>query len=80
MAYLRYSRTCDWYVFEQPDGSLAVWHQDHRRSGPSFMEAEVRAMLASNDFTRVPGFQASHRGQLVQAFQEWLADLGTAAR
>jgi hypothetical protein len=75
MAYLRYSPSCEWYVFEQADGTLAVWHQEHRRSSASFTAAEVRDMLAAKSFARVPGFESRHQEQLEQSFLAWLAEL-----
>ncbi len=75
MAYRRYSPSCEWYVFEQPNGTLAVWHKDHRRSNPCFSIAAVREMVASRDLSRVPGFRPEHEALLVRAFTAWLAAL-----
>jgi hypothetical protein len=33
---------------------LAIWLMDHRVAGPTFTYAEVREMLESSDFGRIP--------------------------
>ena len=76
--YLRYSRSSDWYVFEQPNGQLAVWHKDHRAAAAQYSAGEVRQMLDAGDFARIPGFQADHTVLLVRALQAWLKDLDAA--
>lgn len=75
MAYLRYSRKCEWYVFETGDRILAVWHLDHRKDGPSFSESDVREMVSAKDFSRIPGYRQEHEVQLRGAFEEWLHDI-----
>jgi len=77
MAYLRFSPTCDWYVFwEQHKGEsedrLAVWHKDHRSEAPSYSEVEIRKMLESGDYSAIPGYQPQYKKLLRQVFETWI--------
>jgi hypothetical protein len=82
VAYLRYDRKCEWYIFwnsprakAKEQERVAVWHVDHRAGGPDFSYAEVREMLRADDFSRVPGF-SQRDGELVrQALSEFVADV-----
>ena len=75
MAYLRYTRECEWYVFELPSGKLAVWHQDFRSQSPEYSESEVRKLVASGNLDKIPGCRDHNRAQLFGALSEWLAEL-----
>jgi len=87
MAYLRYGPDSDWYVFWYSDNSqagsrlpknetrLAVWHSDDRETGPLFRYPQVREMLDADDFSRVPGFEPSHRALLRGALAEFARDV-----
>jgi len=74
MAYLRYSRTCEWYIFERDDSRLAVWHKDFRSSDASFDRVEVESMLSADSFLVVPGYRLDQKDILREAFQAWLQD------
>jgi hypothetical protein len=54
---------------------LAVWHKDHRTASPDYSVAEIRDMLARRNYSRVPGYNDSHKAQLTNAFEEWLSEL-----
>jgi hypothetical protein len=77
MAYSRWGRDCDWYVFwettkagtnpaaagkpkPRTEERLAIWRARNRET-PSFSYAQVREMLASGDFTHIPGFDEGSR-------------------
>jgi hypothetical protein len=74
MAYLRYSPQCEWYVFGQTSGQLAVWHQGNRAGGPEFSRQSVQDMLTSGDLSGIPGYRPEHSEILVKAMREWLED------
>ncbi len=74
MAYLRYSSSCEWYVFEQPDKNLAVWHANAREKNISFAVDEILMMLSQKNFTPIPGYRLEHNDQLTSAFQEWIKE------
>jgi hypothetical protein len=74
MAYLRYSSSCEWYVFEQPDENLAVWHANAGEKNVSFTKDEILKMLSQNDFTAIPGYRLEHSDQLSSAFREWIKE------
>lgn len=75
MAYLRYSSSCGWYVFEQLDKSLAVWHVSAGEQNASFTLDEILAMLSEKDFASIPGYRLDHSDQLANAFREWINEL-----
>jgi hypothetical protein len=74
MAYARYSRTCEWYIFERGDSLLAVWHKDFRDLDASFERTEVAAILANDSFALVPGYRPDQKEVLRGAFEAWLQD------
>jgi len=79
MAYLRYSKNSDWYVFAENQKSgaearLAIWHSAHRVSAPSFSLADVRAMILADDLSRIPGYERRYHDQLVAAMKEFIED------
>jgi hypothetical protein len=82
MAYRRYDKTSDWYIFwetssakSKEDERIAVWHKDHRAAAPNFSYREVLAMLEENNFGGVPGFSTRDSDVLRRAFQEFVADV-----
>ena len=86
MAYSRYSRTCDWYVFwesssdepvKKDDERLAIWHVDHRRECPSFSYSEVVLMLSTSDFSQVPGYTDTDHELLASCLKEFVNDVDT---
>jgi hypothetical protein len=84
MAYLRYSRDSDWYVFHQSSDTqnrneevLAVWHVDHRIESPQFTYAQVKQMLRRNDFSEIPGYSAKYEDQIKTALEEFVRDIDT---
>jgi hypothetical protein len=74
MAYLRYSKTCEWYIFERSDCRLTVWHKDFRASDASFDRAEIASMLSSKTLCAVPGYRPDQEEVLRGAFLQWLQD------
>jgi hypothetical protein len=74
MAYLRYSGTCEWYVFENGDELLAVWHRDFRALDTRFGRNELAKMLKARAFDQIPGYRPEHAAELAAAFSEWLSD------
>lgn len=74
MAYLRYSGTCEWYIFERSDSRLAVWHKGFREIDASFDRSEVAAFLETNSFEAVPGYRLDQTQILRGAFEAWLQD------
>jgi hypothetical protein len=59
---------------------LAIWRAKNKET-PTFTYAEVREMLASGDFSRIPGFAESSRSLLVECMTEFIHDVdhGNAA-
>ncbi|TKS61670.1 MAG: hypothetical protein EWM72_00418 [Nitrospira sp.] len=77
MAYLRFSKDCDWYVFDEAqegasESRLAVWHKDHRAQGASYTAGMIRKMLESGDYSSIPGYQPHYKRRLHDAFEAWL--------
>jgi len=84
MAYLRYSRDCDWHVFEEAKqggaGSrLAVWHKDHEAQAGSYTVSMIQKMLELEDYSSIPGYQPQHRRMLRKAFVAWLREQSSSA-
>jgi hypothetical protein len=75
MAYLRYSGTCEWYIFERNDSRLAVWHKDFREIDANFDRSEVASFLKNNSFNAVPGYWPDQAEILRGAFEAWLQEL-----
>lgn len=92
MAYARYGRNCNWYIFwhgtkedserERREGPtpktgevLAIWHCDHRASGPLFTYADVKEMLAHSDFSRIPGYLEADRSTIADCLSEFMHDV-----
>jgi hypothetical protein len=73
-AYLRYSKTCLWCIFERSDFRLTVWHKDFRASDANFERIEIEKVLSSNSFAAVPGYRPDQEVVLRGAFIEWLHD------
>jgi hypothetical protein len=79
MAYLRYSRDCEWYVFDESRAGesecrLAVWHKDHEVQGASFTVSMIQKMLELEDYSSIPGYQPHHKRILRDAFEAWLSE------
>ena len=81
MAYARYSRKCDWYVFatakEPGVEQLAIWHADHRAADPTFSLSAVKAMLDADDFSRIPGYSTPWHNELRIWLTEYVDDVLT---
>ena len=90
LAYARYERGCNWYIFWEASGDdqpanqaagskekerLAVWHGDHRKTTPAFTYAQVSQMLAADDFTAIPGFQPRDKDLLRMCLSEFVKDV-----
>ena len=79
MAYLRYSRDCDWHVFEEAkqgeaESRLAVWHKDHEAQGMSYTVCTIQKMLELEDYSSIHGYQPHHKRMLRRAFEAWLSE------
>ncbi len=79
MAYLRYSRDCDWHVFEdtkqgEAERRLAVHHKDHQAEGASYTVSMIQRMLESEDYSGIPGYHPRYRRLLRDAFEAWLSE------
>jgi hypothetical protein len=74
VAYLRYGSDSDWHVF---------WHSEKAEAeeeAPSFTYAQVRSMLDADDFSRVPGFEPSHRDLIRGALSEFVSEVDAEYR
>jgi hypothetical protein len=77
MAYLRFSKNCDWHVFDEAqkgesESRLAVWHKDHEAQRASYTVSMIQKMLESGDYSSIPGYQPHHKRILHDAFEAWL--------
>ena len=85
MAYSRYSNNCEWYIFWQhragvsrgDDELPAVWHLQHRETGPSYTLVEINGMVATRDFSRIPGYIASAAEFLERMVRRFVADVNS---
>ena len=83
MAYLRYSKDCEWHVFEEDkpgesENRLAVWHKDHEAEGASYTMSMIQKMLELEDYSSIPGYQPHHKRMLRDAFEAWLSEQSSA--
>ena len=83
MAYLRYSKDCEWHVFEEgktgePEPRLAVWHKDHEAQGASYTVSMIQKMLELEDYSSIHGYQPHHKLTLRKAFVAWLSEQSSA--
>jgi hypothetical protein len=79
MAYLRYSKDCEWHVFEEvktgeSEYRLAVWHKDHEARGASYTVSMIQKMLELEDYSSIPGYRPNHKRMLRDAFEVWLSE------
>jgi hypothetical protein len=79
MAYLRYSRDCNWHVFEEAKqgeakSRLAVWHKGHEAQGASYTVSMIQKMLELEDYSSIPGYQPQDKRILRKAFAAWLSE------
>jgi hypothetical protein len=79
MAYLRYSKDCEWHVFEESktgeaENRLAVWHKDHEAEGVSYTVSMIQKMLELEDYSSIPGYRPNHKRMLRDAFEAWLSE------
>lgn len=81
MAYLRWGRDSDWYIFwgDSPakikaDERLAIWNADVRDVYAATY-SEVVAMLESGDFTRISGYADRHREVVTGALAAFVEDV-----
>jgi hypothetical protein len=85
MAYLRFGRESNWYVFwtstpgaessRKEAQTLAIWHADHRALGFVRSYDEVRTMLETGDFSSIPGFTPADTEVIRSALREFIADV-----
>ncbi|HEY6640073.1 MAG TPA: hypothetical protein VIY67_05025 [Nitrospiraceae bacterium] len=83
MAYLRYSKDCEWHVFEEgkkdeAENRLAVWHKDHEAEGASYTVSMIQKMLELEDYSSIPGYQPRDKRILRKAFEAWLIEQSSA--
>ena len=83
MAYLRYSKNCEWHVFEagktgESENRLAVAHKDHEAEGASYTVTMIQKMLELEDYSSIPGYQPHHKRMLRKAFEAWLSEQSSA--
>ncbi len=92
MAYARYSRNCEWYIFwcttkertrrgssrSKAEETLAIWHSEHRARGPLFSYAEVVQMLERSDFSRIPGYTDTDKVAIAQWLSGFVSDVDQA--
>lgn len=79
MAYLRYSKDCEWHVFEagktgEVENRLAVWHKDHESEAASYTVSMIQKMLELEDYSSIPGYHPRYKRILRQAFDAWLTE------
>ena len=91
MAYSRWGLDSDWYVFwettkadmeaaeagrpkPKSEELLAIWRARNKEM-PRFTYAEVREMLTSGDFSRIPGFDADSRKILAECMTAFVHDV-----
>jgi hypothetical protein len=67
MAYLRYSKDCEWHVFEE-----------RKTGGVSYTAAMIQKMLELEDYSGIPGYQPRDKRMLRQAFDAWLSEQSSA--
>jgi hypothetical protein len=91
MAYSRWGKDSDWYVFwlstkADVDAAAAgrpkpkteerlAVWRARNKETPSFTYAEVREMLASRDLSRIPGFDESSRKILHECMAAFIDDV-----
>jgi hypothetical protein len=83
MAYLRFSKDCDWHVFDEgstgkSESRLAVRHKDHEAQGASYTVTMIQKMLELEDYSSIPGYQPHHKRMLRKAFEDWLIEQASA--
>jgi len=79
MAYLLYSKDCEWHVFDEgrageSESRLAVWHQDHEAEGASYTVSMIQKMLELDDYSSIPGYRPNHKRMLRDVFEVWLSE------
>ena len=79
MAYLRYSKDCEWHVFEEvktgkSENRLAMWHKDHEAQGVSYTVSMIQKMLEVEDYSNIPGYRSNHKRMLRDAFEVRLSE------
>ena len=91
MAYARYGRQCDWYIFwssgvsageaaSRAAQSLAVWHKDHRSQQPHFTYAQICDMLKSSDLSAIPGYSTADQQLLTECLSAFVTDVDAEFR
>jgi hypothetical protein len=83
MAYLRFSKDCDWHVFDdsrtgEAGSRLAVRHKDHEAQAASYTVTMIQKMLELEDYSSIPGYQPHHKRMLRKAFEAWLIEQASA--
>lgn len=79
MAYLRFSKDCEWHVFEEgktgeSENRLAVLHKDHETEHASYTVSMIQKMLELEDYSSIPGYQPHHKRKLREAFETWISE------
>jgi hypothetical protein len=79
MPHLRYSRDCDWHVFEEvktgeTESRLAVWQKDLEAQGASSVVIMTQKMLELEDYFSITRYLPHHERMLHDAFEAWLSE------
>jgi hypothetical protein len=79
MPHLRYSRDCDWHVFEEvktgeTESRLAVWDKDHEAQDASSVVIMTQKMLELEDCFSITRYLPHHKRMLHDAFEAWLSN------
>jgi hypothetical protein len=79
MPHLRYSRDCDWHVFEEvktgeTESRLAVWDKDLEAQGASYTVIMTQKMLELEDYFSITRYLPHHKRMLHDAFEAWLSE------
>jgi hypothetical protein len=82
VAYVRWDRTSDWYIFweqssaqAKEDERLAIWHCDVHDAMFSMTYRQASEALLSSDFSVIPGFADRYTAVLRQALSSFIADV-----
>lgn len=81
MAYLRFGRDSEWYIFWHSSnvsakGSelLSVW-STRNADFPTISYTDVKQILDTDNFERIPGFKAEDKEILKEALAEFIKDV-----
>lgn len=67
-----------WHNVNKHEQSLAVWHKSERYNNPVFMYLEVKEMLDSERYDKLPGFyteKEEEQRNVVECMKQWVKDM-----